>query len=133
MPDLNEAPPGLPLAELLEVVKRYDAAIVAAHPFRWDQDFAAIVAEHGPVFDALELASKNVTRQTRHKTEKLLRQHPMGATGSSDSHELETIGCYFSEFPGSIATMAEFVAALHAKSGSPRHFPGASLACGPVD
>jgi predicted metal-dependent phosphoesterase TrpH len=133
LPDLNEAPPGVPLAELLEVVKRHGAAIVAAHPFRWDQDFAAIVAQHGPVFDALELVSKNVSPQTRHKTEKLLRKHKMGATGSSDGHEPETVGCYFSEFPGPITTMADFVAALHAKSARARHRPGASLPCGTVD
>jgi predicted metal-dependent phosphoesterase TrpH len=133
LPELNEAPAGLPLAELLEVVRRHGAAIVAAHPFRWDQDFTAIVAEHGPVFDGLELVSKNITPQTRRMTEKVLRKHRMGATGSSDGHETETIGCYYSEFPGRIATMADFVAALHAKSARPRHNPEAWLASGPVD
>ena len=42
LPDLDLAPCGVGLAELLEVVRRHDAAIVAAHPFRWDQDFAAL-------------------------------------------------------------------------------------------
>ena len=62
-------------------MKRHQAAIVAAHPFRWDQPFDAIVAEHGPVFDALELVSNNVSRETRAKTEALLRQHPHGLHG----------------------------------------------------
>jgi predicted metal-dependent phosphoesterase TrpH len=133
LPDLNEAPPGLPLAELLEVVKRYSAAIVAAHPFRWEQDFAAIVAEYGPVFDALELVSKNVTPQTRRKAAKLLSKHAMGTTGSSDSHEVETIGCYYSEFPDPIVSIADFVAALRRGLARPRHLPGAELPAGPVD
>ena len=61
LPSLEEVPPGVELAALLRVVRKHEAAIVAAHPFRWDQPFDAIVAEHGPVFDALELVSKNVT------------------------------------------------------------------------
>ena len=132
LPDLGEVGPGIRLADLLRVVRRRGAAIVAAHPFRWDQPFDAIVAEHGPVFDGLELVSKNVTPETRRRTEEVLEAHPMGATGSSDSHELETIGCYFSTFPGPIATMADFVAALKSRSGRPGHDPGASLAAGPA-
>ena len=68
--------------------------------------------QHGPAFDALELVSNNVTPQTRRRTEELLRTQPMGATGSSDAHEPEAIGCYYTEFPGPIATIADFVAAL---------------------
>src|SRR5262249_18531030 len=44
LPDLREAPPGVALGYLLEVVRRHGAAIVAAHPFRWDQDFDALIA-----------------------------------------------------------------------------------------
>src|SRR4051794_8999324 len=125
LPDLDDAPCGIALADLLKVVRRHDAAIVAAHPFRWDQDFASLVAEHGPAFDALELVSNNVTPETRRKTAQLLREHPMGATGSSDGHEPEAIGCYFTDFPGPIGTMADFVAALKQHAGRPGHRPGA--------
>ena len=78
LPSLDDVPAGVALAELLKTVRRHQAAIVAAHPFRWDQPFDAIVAEHGPVFDALELVSNNVSAETRAKTEALLRKHPMG-------------------------------------------------------
>jgi predicted metal-dependent phosphoesterase TrpH len=133
LPDLDEAPCGVALADLLKVVRRHDAAIVAAHPFRWDQDFAEIVAAQGPAFDALELVSNNVTPETRKKTARLLREHPMGATGSSDGHEPDAIGCYFTEFPGTVETLADFVAALRLRTGRPRHRPGAWQASGPVD
>jgi predicted metal-dependent phosphoesterase TrpH len=133
LPDLDEAPCGIALADLLKVVRRHDAAVVAAHPFRWDQDFAALVAEHGPAFDALELVSNNVTPATRRKTAQLLKKHPMGATGSSDGHEPDAIGCYFTEFPGPIETLADFIAALRQRTGRPRHRPGAWEASGPVD
>jgi predicted metal-dependent phosphoesterase TrpH len=133
LPDLDAAPAGVALRDLLRVVRRHRAAIVAAHPFRWDQDFDAIVAEHGPAFDALELVSNNVTRETRRQTERLLRSHPMGATGSSDGHELSVIGCYHSEFPGAITSLADFVAGLRARRSRPRHLPGVPLTSGPVD
>jgi predicted metal-dependent phosphoesterase TrpH len=129
---LEEVPPGVSVAELLKVVRGHGAAIVAAHPFRWEQPFDAIIAEHGPVFDALELVSNNISALTRAKTEALLRQHPMGSTGSSDAHDLEVVGCYFSELRQPIDTIADFAAAIRAGQAHPRHRRGAYLASGPV-
>jgi predicted metal-dependent phosphoesterase TrpH len=132
LPSVEEVPPGVGLAELLRVVRAHGAAIVAAHPFRWDQPFDAIVAEHGPAFDALELVTKNVTPETRARTEEVLRRHRIGATGSSDAHEIENLGCYFTEFDRPIRTIRDFVAALRAGRGRPRHRHGAALSSGPV-
>lgn len=132
--DLDDCPPGVRLAELLKIVRAQGAAIVAAHPFRWDQDFDAIVAEHGPVFDGLELVSNNVFPEMRVQIEAMLARYPnLGATGSSDAHDTMTVGCYFTEFPVPIRSMREFVAALKAKAGRPRHRPGAVLLGGPID
>jgi predicted metal-dependent phosphoesterase TrpH len=133
LPTLDDVPPGVTLADLLKTVRRHQAAIVAAHPFRWDQPFGAIVAEHGPVFDALELVSNNVSAETRAKTEALLRKYPMASTGSSDAHDIDVVGCYFTEFEGPIDSISEFVAALRNRRGRPRHRPGANLTSGPVD
>lgn len=133
LPNTDEVGPGITLAELLKVVRRREAAIVAAHPFRWDQDFAGIVAAHGPAFDAIELVSNNVSLETRRKAEHLLQATPMGTSGSSDGHEVDAIGCYYSEFPEPILTMEDFVRALRHQTGRPRHRPGAWQACGPVD
>jgi predicted metal-dependent phosphoesterase TrpH len=132
LPDLDEVPPGIDLTELLQVVRREGAAIVAAHPFRWDQPFGAIVAEHGPVFDAVELVSNNVSVETRSLTEGLLRTHPMGTTGSSDAHEIRTVGCYYTEFTDPIHSIQDFVAALKGRHGRPGHRPGVRLTSGPV-
>jgi predicted metal-dependent phosphoesterase TrpH len=133
LPSLDEVYPGIELAELLPIVRRHGGAIVAAHPFRWDQPFHEIVAKHGPVFDALELVSKNVTRDTRARAQAILDQHPMGATGSSDAHELSTLGCYFTEFDRPIDTIADFVAAIRSHAGRPRHREGVHLTSGPID
>lgn len=133
LPLLHEVFPGITLGELLPIVGRNEAAIVAAHPFRWDQPFDEIIAAHGPVFDALEMVSNNVTRETRARTESVLQSHPMGATGSSDAHEISTLGCYFTEFDRTIDTLADFVVALRARAYRPRHLPGARLTSGPVE
>jgi predicted metal-dependent phosphoesterase TrpH len=132
LPDLKDVPPGVELKDLLRVVRAHGAAVVAAHPFRWDQDFEAIVTEHGPAFDALELVSNNITPQTRRRTESLLSRFPMGTTGSSDGHEPWVVGCYYSEFPGPIESLADFVGALRARAGRPGHTPGAPQSSGPV-
>ncbi|MHC5538544.1 PHP-associated domain-containing protein [Singulisphaera rosea] len=133
LPNLDETPPGIRVADLVAVVRRHGAAIVAAHPYRWDQPFDAIIAELGPVFDSLELVSNNVTPDTRSKTAQLLGKFPMGATGSSDGHEVGAIGCYYTEFPGNVVTMSDFVAAIRAKQGRPRHRAGAWQTSGPMD
>ncbi len=133
LPDLADAPPGIAVADLIRLVRSHDAAIVAAHPFRWDQDFRGLIAAHGPAFDALELVSNNVSPDTRAKTEAQLHETPMGATGSSDGHQPDAVGCYYTEFPGEVRTIRDFVAALRAGTGRPRHRAGAWQACGPVD
>ena len=133
LPDLEEAPPGVTLRELIEVVQAHGAAIVAAHPFRWDQNFDAIIAEHGPVFDALEFVSNNVSSDTREKTRRVLdRNTTLGATGSSDGHEIDVVGCYFTEFSCPVNSMKDFVRALRGRLGRPRHRPGAFHSSGPV-
>jgi predicted metal-dependent phosphoesterase TrpH len=133
LPNLDDAPAGIELKELIEVVKRHDAAIVAAHPFRWDQDFEAIFRAHGAGLDALELVSNNVTPETRAKTERLLARNRVGRTGSSDGHEPEVVGCYFSEFAEEIKSLAQFVAAIRGGKSRPGHCPGALEASGTVD
>lgn len=133
LPDLEEAPSGIKLADLLETVRVHKAAIVAAHPFRWGQEFDQIVRQNGEVFDALELVSNNVSTETRAMTSRLLEGKSMGATGSSDGHDPEAVGCYYSEFDDPIRTMADFVRALKARRVRPRHRPGAFLFSGPVD
>ena len=132
LPDLAEVPPGVSLRDLLAVVRKHGAAVVAAHPFRWDQDFPTLIARHGAVFDGVELVSNNVTPQTRRQTEATLRITPMAATGSSDGHVPAAVGCYYTEVPGPIRTMADFVAALQRGETRPGHTPGAWQACGPV-
>jgi predicted metal-dependent phosphoesterase TrpH len=132
LPDLSGVPVGVSLADLLAEAKRHGAAVVAAHPFRWGQDFDTILAAHGDGFAGVELVSNNVTRETRTETERVLKTRRLPATGSSDGHQPEVVGCYFTEFPEPIRTIADFVAALKRGAGRPGHREGVYLATGPV-
>lgn len=132
LPDLSDVGPGIGVGELLRVVKRRGAAIVAAHPFRWMQPFDEIVGLHGPAFHGVEFVSNNVTAETRALADALLEASPMPRTGSSDAHDVDTLGCYYSEVDGRIETMADFVAALRKGAMRPRHREGAWLTSGPV-
>lgn len=133
LPDAGEVPPGVTLRELIEVARRHGAAIVAAHPYRWDQDFDQILAEHGAsAFDALELVSNNVLPDMRPRIAEAARRHGLATTGSSDAHEPATLGCYFTEFDVPIRTIGDFVAALKGRRGRPGHRRGVRLSSGPV-
>jgi predicted metal-dependent phosphoesterase TrpH len=134
LPNLDAAPPGIALSRLVEVVRGHRGAIVGAHPFRWGQDFRTILDNLGPDrLDGLERVSKNVTTETRQAAETLLREHPhLVGTGSSDSHEPETLGCYHSEADRPIRSMADFIAAIKARALRARHHQASILASGPV-
>ncbi len=133
LPDLRDVEPGIPLRDLVRVARGHDAAIVAAHPFRWDQDFDRIVRVHGTAFDALELVSNNVTPENRQRTGKVCDALGLGRTGSSDAHVLETLGCYYTEYPEPINDIRDLINALRRRAYRPRHRRGAALASGPVD
>ncbi|ADV61421.1 PHP domain protein [Isosphaera pallida ATCC 43644] len=136
LPDLADVGVGITLKELLEVARRRGAAVVAAHPYRWGQDFERIAREFNDQLDALELASKNVDQHTRFLVERDLKRFPhLGCTGSSDAHHVNELGCYYSELDGTIQDMAGFVQALKQRRLKPRHHPAPSmvLTCGTLD
>ena len=123
---------GIRLRDLSRIAKANDAVLVAAHPFRWGQDFWQIFRENGPVFDAMEYVSNNVSPDTRAQARNFLNHHPLMRTGSSDGHEAAAVGCYYSEFPQTIRSMGDFKAAIRSGEGKPRHTPGAWQAAGPI-
>lgn len=129
---LKEVPPGVRLADLLAVAHAHNAAVVAAHPYRWNQPFDAIAETYGSALRGLELVSNNVTPDTRRQTEAALALHGLRATGSSDAHEPAVVGCYATEFEATIRTISDFVEALRGGRFRPVHRPGARLAAGPI-
>jgi predicted metal-dependent phosphoesterase TrpH len=133
LPHLGGVEPGMELVDLLGEVAGHGGAIIAAHPFRWGQEFEELVRELGPVFHGLEYVSNNVTREMRRKIRALVEQWPMPLSGSSDAHEPGVVGCYHSVVEGDVRSMADFVAALRRGAMRPASRPGAHLASGPVE
>ncbi len=119
--------PGIRLKDLVAEIKAQDAAIVAAHPFRWDQEFLDIYSLHKNDFSALELASKNMFPEYRQRVEDLIAKNPgQPLTGSSDAHQPGQIGCYFTEFDDEIFSTSQLVSALRVGNFRPRHNPVSS-------
>lgn len=122
LPHLRNIEPGIYLKNLIEEVQGYGGVIVAAHPYRWDQDFDSIYDSYHHAISALELASKNVDRQSRTRVENLVKRSAVQqTTGSSDAHEPGQIGCYFTEFKTEIREMKELINALKGGDLRARH------------
>ena len=58
----------------------------------------------------------------------------LDSSGCGEGHDSTDfqLGCYFTEFPEPIRTIADFVAALKRGVGRPGHREGVFLASGPV-
>lgn len=134
LPDLKDVRAGVKLKRLIEVVRHHDAVVIAAHPYRWGQDFRRIIADVGPHFHGLELVSNNVIVPERLMTAATLGDHPhFAVTGSSDAHEPSVVGCYYSVFPERIHTMADFLVALKNRKSQPGYHPEKHLVSGPIE
>lgn len=114
--DPFRVPKGIGVRELCQEVHRQGGAVVAAHPFRWDQPFDRIVASVQPELDGLEVMSNNMDAQCRQRAEAVRRQRGWRGLGCSDAHREETVGCCFTEFPQPVRDMRDLIEAL--RSGS---------------
>jgi predicted metal-dependent phosphoesterase TrpH len=118
---LFELRPGMPWGELCQEVALQGGAAVAAHPYRWGQDFDQLLAEQRPDLTGLEMMSNNMDPDIRQKAAGLLERHPTYATlGNSDAHELDVVGACYTEFDAVIRTSADLVAAIRGRKGRPR-------------
>lgn len=122
--------PDLDLRDLIAVADEYGAAVVVAHPFRFDRnfgvDFRQIMAEFGPAFAAIEVASNNITPAVQRQIAEFVmpldaRGAAVRQTASSDAHVAKFVGSRYTLFDAEISSMAEFVAALKSGCFSPRY------------
>lgn len=114
--DPFRVPKGIGVRDLCEEVHRQGGAVVAAHPFRWDQPFDAIIHEVQPDLDGLEVMSSNMDEFCRTRAASIRVQRRWSGVGSSDAHREETVGCCYTEFPQAIRDVRDLVEAL--RSGS---------------
>jgi predicted metal-dependent phosphoesterase TrpH len=111
--DLGNLRRGMPWAELCREVRRQDGVAVAAHPYRWGQDFDALVRDQQPDLGGLEMMSNNMDPDLRRRAAAFLERHPQYATlGNSDAHELSVVGVCYTDFAARIQTPADLVRAI---------------------
>ncbi|HMF12441.1 MAG TPA: PHP domain-containing protein, partial [Gemmataceae bacterium] len=95
-------PPGIGVADLCREVHLQGGAVIAAHPYRWNQPFDDILEMERPDLDGLELISNNMDAGIRRRAAALNERLRLAGLGNSDAHRLETLGCYYTEFDGVI-------------------------------
>jgi predicted metal-dependent phosphoesterase TrpH len=119
--DLSNLRRGMAWGDLCREVARQGGATVAAHPFRWAQDFDGLIAEQRPELTGLEMMSNNMDPDVRRQAGAFLRRNPGYATlGSSDAHEVAVVGACYTEFEAEIRTSVDLVRAIKERKGTPR-------------
>ena len=112
---------GIEWGPLTREVHKQSGACVAAHPNRWNQPFEKLLKEQKPELDGIEVMSNNMDAGLRKKAAKLLKAYPEFAQlGNSDSHQLHTVGCCYTDFDAEIHTSADLVAAIRGRKGVAR-------------
>ena len=116
--DLANLKRGLPWGELCREVRRQGGVAVAAHPYRWGQDFDALVRDQQPDLGGLEMMSNNMDPDLRRRAAAFLERHPQYATlGNSDAHEIGVVGVCYTEFAARIQTPGDLVRAIQERKG----------------
>jgi predicted metal-dependent phosphoesterase TrpH len=113
-------PAGIGVAALCREVHRQGGAVVAAHPFRWNQPFDEILREERPELDGLELMSVNMDPDCRRRALQVQRDHKLAGVGNSDAHTTDVIGFCYTEFATAVRNMPDLVRALRGRRSTPR-------------
>jgi predicted metal-dependent phosphoesterase TrpH len=98
--------------QILERVRREGGIGILCHPFRHgflSQATEAEVLAHFSLFDAVEVLTANHRVEENQRGMALFTAHAFTATGSSDSHSLETMGTFATEFEEFIAGEEDLV------------------------
>jgi predicted metal-dependent phosphoesterase TrpH len=112
-------PAGIGVAELCREVHRQGGAVVAAHPYRWNQPFDDILARERPDLDGLEMMSNNMDGDTRRRAAALNGRLKLAGLGNSDAHRVETLGCCYTEFAVDVRDVGDLVTAIRGRRTSP--------------
>ena len=108
-------PAGIGVAELCREVHRQGGAVVAAHPYRWNQPFDDVLMTERPDLDGLELMSNNMDADLRRRAAALNGRLRLAGLGNSDAHRVETLGCCYTEFAATVRDMGDLVEAIRGR------------------
>jgi predicted metal-dependent phosphoesterase TrpH len=117
--DPFKVPNGIGVAELCREVHRQGGAVVAAHPYRWNQPFDDILRKERPELDGLEMMSNNMDADTRRRAAELNGRLRLAGLGNSDAHRIETLGCCYTEFAVPVHSVRDLVAAIRGHKTAP--------------
>ncbi len=104
-------PRGIGVADLCREIHRQGGAVVAAHPFRWGQRFDDILRNERPELDGLELITSSMDADCRRRAAEVRDRLDLAGLGSSDAHDVQVLGCCYTDFPGRIRNTADLVQA----------------------
>jgi predicted metal-dependent phosphoesterase TrpH len=118
--DLSNLARGTSWRELTREVHRQGGVCVAAHPYRWGQPFDHLLAEQEAEIDGIEMLSNNMDTELRAKAADFKRRRPeLTGLGNSDAHEIDVVGCCYTEFDATIRSMSDLVQAIRAGKSTP--------------
>ena len=118
-------PRGIRVAALCREVHAQGGAVVAAHPFRWNQPFEEILARERPELDGLELMTSNMDPECRRRAAEVRSRLGLAGLGSSDAHDEQTLGFCHTDFPDGTRTIKDLVTAVRGRGVAARDgFPG---------
>lgn len=107
--------------DLCREVTRQGGVAVAAHPFRWGQDFEGLLEQEQPDLGGLEMMSNNMDPELRRLTANFFEHNPAFATlGNSDAHEVYVVGCCYTEFDAVVGNSDDLVRAIRGRKARPR-------------
>lgn len=116
-------PKGLRMAAACREVHKQGGAAVAAHPYRWGQDFDRVLRDGRPELDGIEVMSNNMDAGLRRRAAELGRRHPRFATlGNSDAHEVSVLGACVTEFAADVRDNRSLVQAIRDRKATPRPY-----------
>ncbi len=117
---LDRLPSGrVDAAALVNRVAEQGGATIAAHPFRNNDRGVGELITALPGLSAVEAWNGNTSYENNLKALKMAESQSIPVTGSSDSHRLERIGLYATEFRDRIGTKRELISALRSGSFKP--------------
>ncbi len=95
----------MPVEELIQLAHRSSAAIIAAHPYRYNRDMGDYCYELD--IDGVEIDSNNTGEHSRALAEELAEKKKIFKLVASDAHSTDVVGKYFTSFPDSVHTIED--------------------------
>ncbi|MFH0926236.1 MAG: PHP domain-containing protein [bacterium] len=103
--------------ELINLVHQNGGIVIAAHPYRPYLGLAEEV--YNLNLDAIEVLNSNNIKDEEQMAQKASELLDIAATGGSDAHSPEVVGCYATHFEDKIKTEIDLIKAIKGKRCRP--------------